>query len=111
MRTSSFILAFFLIMGHLLSLTLASPLDSGRELQQNKRDTFPFYADKYRVSGNSTSSPVQTTATLSTPTPDAGQNSGSGSHLSSANAGVALASHGTVPSIALAGLIATVLAF
>ncbi|KAF8480241.1 hypothetical protein DFH94DRAFT_692577 [Russula ochroleuca] len=119
-------------------VTLASPLDSGRGLHQNKgRDTFDFWYDKYHVpdttEGTLTASPVfhqasQTATTLSTPTPanppvaaDPGQDSGlvleppsstpsSGSHLSSANAGIALASHGTVL-MALTGLLATVLAF
>ncbi|KAF8480279.1 hypothetical protein DFH94DRAFT_468542 [Russula ochroleuca] len=134
MRTSSLVLVLLLTVGHLLSLTLASPLDLGGTLHQNKRrDGYPAEEFKYHVPGTLTTSAVshqvsQTTATLSTPTPanpkvaaDPGQdpgsvsepsrNSSSGSNLSSANAGVALASHGTVLSIALTGLLATVFAF
>ncbi|KAH9992293.1 hypothetical protein BJV77DRAFT_1002928 [Russula vinacea] len=94
----------------------------------------PGYFEKSASEPTFTASPVfheesQTPTTLSTPTPvnpqvdaDPGQDSGSapspppaptppsGSHLSSANAGVALASHGTVL-VALTGLLGTVLAF
>ncbi|KAH9992292.1 hypothetical protein BJV77DRAFT_1002924 [Russula vinacea] len=96
---------------------------SGGPSYQNKRQC-RLWECKFGmpgVIGTWTPSPAlhqvsQTATTLSTPTlvnsqvaADPGQDSGS--HLSSANVGVALASHGTLLSMALTGLLATILVF
>ncbi|KAH9983152.1 hypothetical protein BJV74DRAFT_50042 [Russula compacta] len=114
MRGPSFLLALFLIVGYLLPISFASPLASGG--MARPRDCGGWLCKEAIVSpeGTSTSTPSAT----STPTlehsalaPQSTPASKTGSSLSSANAGVALASHGTLLCTVLAGWLATVLAF
>jgi len=135
MRAHTFLLASLLVVGQILSLTLASPLPADG---MNKRVCIKYNcrlddAPPPIAVGTWTPSPYQpseTATAASTPTPvnqqlgaDSTQSTGSvlepssafpsGTKSSSANAGVALASHGSGLGlgIALTGLLATVLVF
>ncbi|KAF8500209.1 hypothetical protein F5888DRAFT_1680126 [Russula emetica] len=132
MRSLSLLLPLLLVVGQILSLTLASPLASDGMYKRFCR----FYA--CRVDGEPAGPPAvgtwtpvpyhpSTATAASTPTPvkqKLGADKQStdsvlepspavpfATESSSANAGVALASHGSGLAMALTGLLATVLAF